>query len=151
MREYEDRDLAFFDALTADLVQRGCVDPKRIFATGFSNGGFFSNLLACRRHQRLAGAAPVSGGGPFEVCDGQVPIIIHHGTEDSVVSYEMAKRSFEFWQQKNACSSVEAPTAGCRAASDCTKPVELCAAPSGHRFDREARRRIAERFRGQGR
>ena len=38
----EDRDLKFFDAALASLKKDHKVDPKRIYATGHSNGGVFT-------------------------------------------------------------------------------------------------------------
>jgi len=35
------------------LQRQMCVDPQRIYATGYSNGGGMANLLACK----LAGVA----------------------------------------------------------------------------------------------
>jgi len=43
-----DRDLKFFDAVLARLKQDYRVDPKRIYATGHSNGGGFTFLLGWR-------------------------------------------------------------------------------------------------------
>ncbi|MEX1365365.1 MAG: hypothetical protein AB1Z98_19720, partial [Nannocystaceae bacterium] len=63
--ELEDRDLALFDGIVAELSGLGCLDPARVYTTGFSNGGFFSNVLACHRGEVIAAAAPVGGGGPF--------------------------------------------------------------------------------------
>src|ERR1700677_1711701 len=43
--EAGDRDLKFFDAVLAELHKKYAVDDGRIYATGFSNGGFFNYLL----------------------------------------------------------------------------------------------------------
>ena len=56
------RDLAFVRALLDDLERRYCIDRSRVFATGFSNGAFFSALLGCAMSDRIAAVAPVSGG-----------------------------------------------------------------------------------------
>jgi polyhydroxybutyrate depolymerase len=90
-------DVAFFDAMLDDLRARYCVDPNRVFATGFSRGGFFVNALACERGDKLAAIAPQSGGGPYWPdsaynADGflrcptpAVPALIIHGNADEVV------------------------------------------------------------------
>ncbi|RKH51235.1 alpha/beta hydrolase family esterase, partial [Corallococcus llansteffanensis] len=54
-------DVGFVDALLADLDARVCTDPRRVFASGMSNGAFFSYRLACERAQRIAAIAPVAG------------------------------------------------------------------------------------------
>ncbi len=84
-------DVLFVSDLLNQLQARLCIDPRRIFATGFSNGGGMTNVLACTMAGRLAAFAPVSGsyppypGGCFPVRP--VPMLEIHGTEDSVVPY----------------------------------------------------------------
>ena len=56
------RDLTFVTRLLDYLERTYCVDRNRVFATGFSNGGFFSNILGCTMADRFAAVAPVSGG-----------------------------------------------------------------------------------------
>ncbi|MEA2618495.1 MAG: polyhydroxybutyrate depolymerase [Chloroflexota bacterium] len=55
------RDLEFFDAMLATIEQDHVVDNKRIYATGFSNGGFFSYLLWAERGQKLAAIGECAG------------------------------------------------------------------------------------------
>ncbi|GBD24535.1 hypothetical protein HRbin29_02213 [bacterium HR29] len=81
-------DLAFVDALVAELGARLCLDAARIYATGLSNGAFFSSALACLRPEMFAAVAPVAGiyfppGG----CKGEVPLLAIHGRLDEVVPY----------------------------------------------------------------
>ncbi|MBB3051663.1 polyhydroxybutyrate depolymerase [Prauserella isguenensis] len=83
-------------AFTADLLDRLerdlCVDTGRVYATGKSNGGGFTGLLACRMSDRIAAVAPVAGAfypGTREACapDRAVPVIEFHGTGDSTIPY----------------------------------------------------------------
>jgi len=68
-----------------------CINPQRIYATGFSNGGGMTNVLACTLAGRLAAFAPVSGsyppypGGCRPVRP--VPLLEFHATADPVVPY----------------------------------------------------------------
>ncbi len=85
-------DLAFFDALLAALSTERRIDPKRVFATGISNGGIFSHFLAARRSERIAAIAPVVGGiaDPFHLQfhpARPVSVLIIQGTEDPLVPY----------------------------------------------------------------
>jgi polyhydroxybutyrate depolymerase len=63
----------------------------RIYATGFSNGGGMTILLACRLASRIAAFASVSGAyPPFPGgCHPSrpVPILEIHGTADKIVPY----------------------------------------------------------------
>jgi polyhydroxybutyrate depolymerase len=68
-----------------------CVDVRRIYATGFSNGGGMTGYLACALSGRIAAFAPVAGN--FYAIPGgchpgrPVAILDYHGTADPVVSY----------------------------------------------------------------
>jgi polyhydroxybutyrate depolymerase len=147
--EFEDRDLQLFDAIVELLRRRGCIDPQRVYSTGFSNGGFFSNLLGCQRGEVVAAIAPVSGGGPREGgCSGPVPVMITHGSADDVVSYREGERSFRRWLRQNACGEAgDASATACIAAQDCERDTRFCSFRGGHRWPRGAEERIAEFFR----
>lgn len=136
--ELGDRDLAFFDAMIDELDARGCLDRKRVYSTGFSNGGFFTNVLACHRGDVLAAAAPAGGGGPFEQCErAAVPVLVTHGRRDEVVDYRMATDSFARWVAHNGCSpDARAPADGCADAAGCPKatPVRMCSLDIGHEW-----------------
>src|SRR5262249_17804991 len=100
--EHGGRDLAFFDPLLAHPERPGSADPKRVYSTGSSNGGYFSNLLGCVRGNKLAAIAPIGGGGPFPLkavpCGPAVPVLIIHGLRDRVVPISQAAASWDLWQ-----------------------------------------------------
>ena len=151
--EFGDRDLHLFDAIVESLRRRGCVDPNRIYSTGFSNGGFFSNLLGCQRGEVVAAIAPVSGGGPRErPCGSPVPVMVTHGSVDEVVPYREGERSFQSWLVENTCRSPGEPSAtSCVSAQDCDTDTRFCSFRGGHRWPRGAAERIADFFRAQTR
>lgn len=76
--------------LLDQVEHAACIDARRVYATGASNGGGFSARLGCEMADRLAAIAPVAGGysqlGP---CDPQrpLPVLEIHGTRDQVVPY----------------------------------------------------------------
>jgi polyhydroxybutyrate depolymerase len=85
-------DLAFthdlLDRLEADL----CVDERRVYATGKSNGAGFTGVLACRASERITAIAPVAGafygtGEPPCEPSRAVPVIEFHGTGDATIPY----------------------------------------------------------------
>jgi polyhydroxybutyrate depolymerase len=53
-------DLAFVDAMIDHFVATLGVDPARVYATGMSNGGFFTTYLGCARPERIAAIATVA-------------------------------------------------------------------------------------------
>ncbi|MBK8234651.1 MAG: hypothetical protein IPK74_03745 [Deltaproteobacteria bacterium] len=146
--ELGDRDLAFFDAIVAELARLDCLDRSRVYSTGFSNGGFFTNVLACHRSEVLAAVAPAGGGGPFETCDGpRIPTLITHGRKDGVVPFAMAETSLTRWAARNGCSAKpKAPTQGCSVVPGCDAdaPVEMCALAIDHVWPEGQSRRVTE-------
>jgi polyhydroxybutyrate depolymerase len=86
-----DEDFAFVRDLVDQLSSLLCIDPARVYATGMSNGGGMSSLLACELNDVLAAVAPVAGS-PFNplACRGKqpVPVLAFHGTDDDLVPFE---------------------------------------------------------------
>ena len=84
-------DVLFVSDLLNTLQSTLCVNPSRIYATGFSNGGGMTYVLACKMADRIAAFAPVSGSYPPVPggCDPSrpVPILEFHGTADRLVPY----------------------------------------------------------------
>jgi len=54
-------DLDFFDALVRCTAAHHAIDAKRIYVSGHSAGGIFSNYVLQRRSELLAGGIPASG------------------------------------------------------------------------------------------
>ena len=144
--ELDDRDLSFFDALMVELEP--CLDSSRVYSSGFSNGGFFSNVLGCHRSEILAGVAPVGGGGPFEACSVPMPVMMTHGTLDSTVPFQMAKGSLEVWSKHNACKDVQPAEESCTVL-DCAVPTEFCSFKGGHNWPAGTDESIARFLRAQ--
>ena len=133
--EFDNRDLRLFDALVVELSRLECVDRDRFVSTGFSNGGFFSNLLGCERPTVLAAIAPVGGGGPPGDCAAPLPVWIAHGTSDRVVSVREGRASFARWRERNSCEDdAKGPGAseGCFSAPGCREETVLCTFQGGH-------------------
>jgi polyhydroxybutyrate depolymerase len=82
-------DVQFVRDLIAWLRSHACIDRRRIFATGFSNGGMLSHRLACELSDQIAAVAPTSGVIVTQNCAPSRPIsVLHsHGTRDLVVPY----------------------------------------------------------------
>jgi polyhydroxybutyrate depolymerase len=86
----ESDDIAFAIALLDHVGKELCVDQRRVFSTGMSNGGALSSVLACRAPDRFAAVAPVAaffflppcaeGGRP-------APILAMMGVDDPIVPY----------------------------------------------------------------
>lgn len=86
-------EVAFVNIVLDAIEQKLCVDRRRIDATGFSNGGGMTGMLACRLAGRIAAFAPVAGNF-FDYRQGchpgrAVALLNSHGTADDVVPYNM--------------------------------------------------------------
>ena len=77
------RDFAFFDAIIASIGERYCIDKRRVFVHGFSNGSYFVNSLVAERLNSVRGVISVSGGGSGS----KKPAMIIHGKSDQTIGY----------------------------------------------------------------
>jgi polyhydroxybutyrate depolymerase len=77
-------DVGLANALIDHLEGVLCIDPKRVFATGISNGAGMSVYLGCKLQDRLAGIAPVAGVNLVAPCTNGKPLSVFafHGTAD---------------------------------------------------------------------
>ncbi len=82
-------DVAFFEALLAELVADENVDPQRVFLTGMSNGAMMSYRIAAERPDLVTAIAPVAGslGVPYGPSE-PVPLLAIHGLLDEHVPFE---------------------------------------------------------------
>jgi polyhydroxybutyrate depolymerase len=84
-------DIGFVEKILDDLESKFNIDKKRIYATGLSNGGVLTHLLACKLSHRIAAIAAVAA--PFwnfpEDCNPErpIPVILFHGTADVCAPY----------------------------------------------------------------
>jgi poly(3-hydroxybutyrate) depolymerase len=85
-------DVPFFEYMLDKLAGTYSVDPNRIFATGYSDGGIMVFRLGRSMSGRTAAVAPVAGALPKEMslhCELShgVPLLMIDGTSDPVVPY----------------------------------------------------------------
>ncbi|WP_163936442.1 immunoglobulin-like domain-containing protein [Paraferrimonas sp. SM1919] len=95
-------DLGFIDALIKELSSSYNIDSNRIYATGFSLGGFFSFELACQYSDTFAAIAPVSGVmTPTMAGDCKperpIPVLQTHGSADRQLPYAQAQTALQWW------------------------------------------------------
>ncbi len=85
-------DVGFISKIIDEMVEKYNIDPKRVYATGISNGGFMAIRLAFELSQKITAIAPVTAQIPF-VHEGKQPqfptsIMLINGTEDPIVPYD---------------------------------------------------------------
>ncbi len=109
--------LGFVNAVLDDIEASSCIDEKRVYATGMSNGGFMSHYLGCKLADRIAAIAPVAGvlGISDAECQPSRPISVidFHGTGDTVVPYDgppSVPDTFAGWAKRNGCTGTPSQT-----------------------------------------
>jgi poly(3-hydroxybutyrate) depolymerase len=143
----------FIQSLMTDLKNRFCIDPNRVFITGFSMGGFFTNSLACAHNDWFRGFAPVAGGGPGSCANANAKpaMMIHHGTADDIVTPDSGEATRDFWVEHNGCTqSTTSSFTGCQSYGGCpdASPVIYCVGNWNHTISSTAAANIWSFFNG---
>lgn len=152
-------EFAYVGHVLDDVARRFPVDPRRIMASGFSQGGSMVWYLACRMPQRFAAFAPIAGAfwEPLpESCASPRPNLIHvHGTADTTVplagrTLRQGSRQGDLFRSlaifapgrctapfPAAVQAVSTAALICSVAEHCsgTARLELCLHAGGHMSD----------------
>ncbi|MBO7061295.1 MAG: feruloyl esterase [Fibrobacter sp.] len=151
-----DDDVKFSYAMIEKLKEIACIDPQRIYATGFSMGGGMSNHVACMMSDVFAAVAPAAmdlNKTNSAACKMARPISVinFRGTNDPVCRYQGgdsgfndglnflgAEGTFRFWAEKNGCTGSPTKNSnGCDEYSNCqdgTKVVLCTKQGGGHDY-----------------
>jgi polyhydroxybutyrate depolymerase len=150
-------DVAFSRALVAQVETMACIDPKRVYAVGFSMGGGMSEFLACVANDLFAATAPQSFDlltGNETFCAGRpISVISFRSTNDTLVNYTGgnsavvsgmainflgAVGTFNFWGKFDGCTDTPsaADSHNCQYYKSCKGGVQvgLCTMNSGHAY-----------------
>jgi polyhydroxybutyrate depolymerase len=120
-------DVGFVRALLDTVRRELTIDPRRIYATGISNGAIFSYRLACDLPGVLAAVAPVAGAMPAALVPScghtePVSVLAIQGTADPLMPYAgggvarrrglvlSAARSVAFWATLGGCTAPPVTT-----------------------------------------
>jgi polyhydroxybutyrate depolymerase len=117
---------AFVAALLDDLPGVVAIDPKRVYATGISNGGMMAYQVACNLAGRVAAIAPVAGEMTMSASECRptkpVAVLVIHGTADRNLPFDggpgaralavhevrSVAAAIEFWRRNNRCAEAPA-------------------------------------------
>jgi len=100
-------DFAFVEAIVKWAAENTVVDTTKVFATGFSMGGMFTNSLYCEEAQLFRAVAPISGDNFIEGCSPARPIsyISMCGSEDDEAHCQyFFKSTAEQVSRLNSCT-----------------------------------------------
>lgn len=115
-------DVGYVRSVVSQVEKKYNIDSSRIFAAGMSNGGMFSNRLACEAADIFSGVAVVSGTIQINTCNPsrKMPILLIHGTQDENVpyyggqgskainqsTYISVEQELADWGNRNGCSGA---------------------------------------------
>jgi polyhydroxybutyrate depolymerase len=143
-------DVGFTRAMIEAISQAACIDRKRVYATGMSNGAGLAHRLACEAADVIAAIAAASADLVTDPCTPARPIseLSVRGLDDTMVKYAGgntgstgwyspgAKGTLEIWKKIDGCTGSVATTHQyCETYSSCSAGVEitLCSLPNtGH-------------------
>ncbi len=105
-------DVKFISLLLDTLFKSYCADKGRVFATGISNGAFFSIYLSYKLSNRLLAIAPVCGSIPEKIFEEFAPsspvsVLLMNGTKDPLVPFEGGKVGGRFLGNRGNCTSTD--------------------------------------------
>ncbi|OUM70073.1 carbohydrate esterase family 1 protein [Piromyces sp. E2] len=143
-------DVTFTRNFIKEITSKACVDPKRIYAAGFSMGGGMSNYAGCFLADVIAAAAPSAFDLAKEVVDAgrckparPFPILNFRGTQDNIVMYNGglsqvvpgkpitfmgAKNNMKEWAKMNGCTGSpkqNTPGNNCEMYENCNGGVKV--------------------------
>jgi polyhydroxybutyrate depolymerase len=118
-------DVTYLANLVKEIGEKFPVDPKRVFFTGHSNGGYMSHRLACDKPDLIAAVASLAGSTYLDPakCAAAEPISVlqMHGTKDDTVLYDGgdfggagypgAQQTIAIWAEKNGCNAMTTESA----------------------------------------
>ncbi len=143
-------DVGFARALIEAVSAVVCIDPRRVYATGMSNGAGFVHRLACEAADVIAAIAAASADLVTDPCTPARPIseLSVRGIDDTMVAYEGgntgstgwyspgAVGTLELWKEIDGCTgAAQTSREHCETYSSCSDGVEvtLCSLPgTGH-------------------
>ena len=143
-------DVKFTRDFIKEITSKACVDPKRIYAAGFSMGGGMSNYAGCYLADVIAAAAPSAFDLAKEIVDAgkckparPFPILNFRGTQDNIVMYNGglsqvvqgkpitfmgAKNNMKEWAKMNGCTGSpkqNTPGNNCEMYENCNGGVKV--------------------------
>lgn len=138
-------DVALMRAILGEVQTHVNVDPRRVYASGLSNGGYMSYRLACDAADVFAAVAPGAaaigintiGGGTnpasdFTECNPSEPVSVLdiHGTADGLVPYSLQAPTLALVTSKDQCGTTTLPAQAPTSAGD-TTCVSYSGCPAG--------------------
>ena len=107
-------DVSFIDAVIDDVASNFEINLNKVYACGYSNGGYMAYELACELSNEITAFGSVAGNfmlNSDQECNNEreIPIIHFHGTNDATVDYYppsfdqalTVEESIDYWSAFN--------------------------------------------------
>ena len=145
-------DVSFLLDVLRRTGEDACVDRRRVYSTGMSNGGMMSYWLGCQAADHFAAIAPVAGALVNPTCSPSraIPLLQIHGEKDlnvpitggdgcgpaTLQDSKSLPATAQFWWNLHGCraeerSVVDRDDVKCIAPQDCLDSVITCVLPEG--------------------
>jgi polyhydroxybutyrate depolymerase len=132
-------DVKYFRDVVAKATADLCIDKKRVYVSGHSNGGAMTHRLACEAADIFAAAAPVCGWMTISNCNPSrpIPLLSIRGLNDGTVKIEGADADVNEWLSNDKCGKEQVTTSGvCKTYKSCDAGTQVmdCRPRGGHDF-----------------
>jgi poly(3-hydroxybutyrate) depolymerase len=132
-------DVGFFRDMVTKATEELCIDSKRVYVSGHSNGGAMTYRLACEAADIFAAVAPVCGWMTVSSCNPSrpIPVLAIRGKDDSTVRIDTADADIDAWLANNQCSTAPVTTSGvCTTYASCAGGTQVmdCRPRGNHNF-----------------
>jgi polyhydroxybutyrate depolymerase len=147
-------DVGLIRAVVARVSASLCIDSKRVYLSGHSNGAIMSFVMGCQAADIFAAIAPVCGVTPdpaFTPCHPSRPLPVamiraksdtavpYDGSGSGATRFESAQEDVDVWKALDQCANtslVASHNGVCQTYTQCASgsEVELCSPRGGHLF-----------------
>ncbi len=134
-RGNDNADLRLVRRLIDEAKADHCIDESKIFAIGFSWGGWMATQTACALGDQIRAFISIAGGGPSgATCQGPVSGMIVHGTNDQSEKISSGRSTLTRFLTENGCGMDTSSVfdGACQAYSGCETDTLWCEHPGEH-------------------
>jgi poly(3-hydroxybutyrate) depolymerase len=99
-----DDDVGFLNNVVTEVESHACIDKKRVYVTGISNGSMMTQYMGCHFADIYAAAGGVAAGGG---CAPSRPLPFFYvlGTSDEIVGWDNGANALN-WAKRNNCNTT---------------------------------------------
>jgi len=134
-------DVKFFRDMVTKATAELCIDSKRVYVSGHSNGGMMTYALACEAADIFAAVAPVCGisMSPSGSCKPArpIPVLAIRGLNDGTVTINTADADINTWLSNDKCAKDQVTSSGvCKTYGSCAAGTKVmdCRPRGDHNF-----------------